>query len=203
MEETLKYMDVFLREFMIVHVSEYSDRYFIHGGEIGYFVSKDMWHSIVIEIPSETYRGITDGFPGMYVVNRGILESLAEHGSEKDKESRFLAYLKIASPYTVLEDIQNKELTTEELDIIFMLLHSSNKLPVEVTNVLLQYMFIFQKINRLSAGYTLRLADEWASKKITTAKEAMGYAKRCHMQRKDLRISSEPPKDRIESLQED
>jgi replication initiation and membrane attachment protein len=97
------------------------------------------------------------------------------------KEDELLEYLETTSPKDVLSDISNGSSPSKsDLQAVEEVL-LSQKLPVGVMNVLIQYVLLKTDM-KLTKGYMEKIASHWARKKVETAGQAMELAKKEHQQ---------------------
>ncbi|MER1998841.1 MAG: DnaD domain protein [Lysinibacillus sp.] len=92
------------------------------------------------------------------------------------KEQTLITNFEELSPIQSLKAISGKDPLPATVQLIDSLMA---RLPVGVVNVLLEYVMLTTDM-RLPQKYVERIADHWALKKISTAKEAMELARQEH-----------------------
>ncbi len=98
-----------------------------------------------------------------------------------NKEDELIAYLESASPLQVLRDIANgKEPLPADVQLANQLVTQHGMEPA-VVNVLLQYVLLRTDM-KLTKAYVEKIASHWLRKNVTTAKQAMEFARIEHTQ---------------------
>lgn len=97
------------------------------------------------------------------------------------KEEELIAYLESASPIQVLRDIADgKEPLPADVQLANQLVTQHGMEPA-VVNVLLQYVLLRTDM-KLTKAYVEKIASHWLRKNVTTAKQAMEFARIEHGQ---------------------
>ncbi|MFC4714531.1 replication initiation and membrane attachment family protein [Planococcus dechangensis] len=97
------------------------------------------------------------------------------------KEDELVAYLESASPIQVLRDIAGgKEPLPADVQLANQLVTQHGMEPA-VVNVLLQYVLLRTDM-KLTKAYVEKIASHWLRKNVTTAKQAMDFARIEHGQ---------------------
>lgn len=97
------------------------------------------------------------------------------------KEDELIAYLESASPLQVLRDIADgKEPLPADVQLANQLVTQHGMEP-PVVNVLLQYVLLRTDM-KLTKAYVEKIASHWLRKNVTTAKQAMEFARIEHGQ---------------------
>lgn len=98
-----------------------------------------------------------------------------------NKEDELIAYLESASPIQVLRDIADgKEPLPADVQLANQLVTQHGMEPA-VVNVLLQYVLLRTDM-KLTKAYVEKIASHWLRKNVTTAKQAMDFARIEHEQ---------------------
>src|SRR5690606_17234660 len=98
-----------------------------------------------------------------------------------NKEDELIAYLESASPLQVLRDIADgKEPLPADVQLANQLVTQHGMEPA-VVNVLLQYVLLRTDM-KLTKAYVEKIASHWLRKNVTTAKQAMEFARIEHTQ---------------------
>ncbi|WP_217586936.1 replication initiation and membrane attachment family protein [Lentibacillus saliphilus] len=92
------------------------------------------------------------------------------------KESQLIQRLEIMSPKQLLEDLSSGQQASEQDMKIIREVMTTQGLPSPVMNVLIHYVLL-QSNMKLSKNYLEKIASHWSRAKLTTAEEAMAFAK--------------------------
>ncbi|GAB3803980.1 replication initiation and membrane attachment family protein [Virgibacillus kimchii] len=93
------------------------------------------------------------------------------------KEEQLIHELETISPKQLLEDLsKGKQASEQDMKVIREVMVSQG-LPSPVMNVLIHYVLL-QSNMRLSKGYMEKIASHWSRANLSTAKEAMRFAKK-------------------------
>jgi replication initiation and membrane attachment protein len=93
------------------------------------------------------------------------------------KEDQLIHELETMSPKQLLEDLSKGNQASEQDMKMIREVMVSQGLPSPVMNVLIHYVLL-QSNMRLSKAYLEKIASHWSRANITTAKEAMSFAKK-------------------------
>jgi replication initiation and membrane attachment protein len=93
------------------------------------------------------------------------------------KEEQLIHELETISPKQLLEDLSKGNQASEQDMRVIREVMVSQGLPSPVMNVLIHYVLL-QSNMRLSKAYMEKIASHWSRANITTAKEAMRFAKK-------------------------
>lgn len=92
------------------------------------------------------------------------------------KEEKLIQRLETISPKHLLEDLSNGNQASEQDMRIIREVMTTQGLPAPVMNVLIHYVLL-QSNMKLSKAYLEKIASHWSRANLTTAKEAMEFAK--------------------------
>ncbi len=125
--------------------------------------------------------GCHDLFQGKYNVANVSLhkKQRVEKGATKKpltKEEQMIERLESITPKQLLEDLSSGNNATEQDMKIVSEVMTEQGLPIPVMNVLIHYVLL-QSNMKLSKPYMSKIAGHWSRAKLTTAKEAMDFAR--------------------------
>lgn len=95
----------------------------------------------------------------------------------KTKEEMLIHELETISPKQLLADLSNGNQASEQDMRVIRDVMTSQGLPAPVMNVLIHYVLL-QSNMKLSKAYMEKIASHWSRANLTTAKEAMEFAKK-------------------------
>src|SRR5690625_785226 len=104
-------------------------------------------------------------------------EKQEEVKQPQSKEEQLIARLQTISPKQLLEDLSSGKQASEQDMKLIRDVMTEQGLPTPVMNVLIHFVLL-QTNMKLSRAYLAKIASHWSRANLTTAKEAMQFAKK-------------------------